>query len=343
MRPQNMWNHDVLAKAMHAIRAGGLTADMEHKLAMQFVMGGMAQKGQELESKRIAEVQEFTVAGDFPTPTAIVQEKFTELPDLDLGWRNIFVERDYTQVRTKSFSLRTLGSGLTFRKVTPLDSIEIQKVSGTELIVMMDRYAGSIGYDWSWFEDNDWYAVEDQTRDLISKSFDVQAAVIYGLLSASRADSDVAFQGSGATVTRDIDTINFAGDAILSSLKDKGMDVVGNPNLVVVAPLELRTRLLHAIRTGYLTTASASGGPTELTHSIQLVLTSKLTNQAGTAPLTDQYFVCLPGRKNVVGQRQRLAVFESQDILNATTNVAGHIRFGGAVGEPDQSRRCASS
>ena len=104
-------------------------------------------------------------------------------------------------------------------------------------------------------------------------------------------------------------------------------------------PIQLVARLQNALRVSLLE-SSAEGA---LNFNVELVITNKLKNQALDTAETSQYFVCLPGRKAKGGYRQELTLLAETDILAYAETVAAWGRYGGAVGDTDQFRRCATA
>lgn len=348
MRHKPLWDHEKLARDIATIKkAYSYKQDRIAAASKYFCMGieGILDDVLGPNGKVEGHVQAFTTHSDHPAQDSqVTLPAFHEIPDLDLGYQLVFDMQDRTDDATNgnSFKIPIITSGVTFRKHTALDAVDVFKSTGSEIIVMYDRFSGAVGMDLSWFFDNDFESIESQSVELVAASEDIAAEVGYALISATRPDSDVAWQSAGEDVTRDIATINFAGDSILASLRDQGMRVTGDPELVILAPSELRSRIIHAVSVGYPTT-QVTGGATALTYRVSVANTSKLTNLAGTAILTDQYFVCLPERKNKWGNRENFNAFEDMDILSFTKIISATRRFGAVIGETGQFRRCATA
>ena len=58
---------------------------------------------------------------------------------------------------------------------------------------------------------------------------------------------------------------------------------------------------------------------------------------------TDVYYVCLPGRKTKSGNRMNLTVESRYDLMSYSDIAVGWARFGAAIGETQQFRRCATA
>lgn len=294
-----------------------------------------------------AAVRRYTTASDFPTPVtgsdpARVIEAFHEVADIDIGFEQIFDIKDFSTSKVSGFDVFTVGSGLTFGLVNPGDKAKVFDITGTKVQTQFERFGGGLNFDRTWFDDEQWWNIEDQAMEFRNTWSSERAQRFYDLISASRADSDVAWQGVAAdtNASRDAQTINFAAAAIIDSLKDSGLDVATNSQFIVLTPIAQVARVNAAIR---MSANFGSIANQQIEFNVVSISTNKLKNFAGSAALTDQYFVCLPKRKAKGGFRQNLTIFSEFDILAYADTVAGWGRDAGIIGDVDQFRRCATS
>jgi hypothetical protein len=287
-----------------------------------------------------ARVQEFTTGADFPASAVEAIARFLQVDDPDLGWEQVFDVGDFTGTAKNGFELVDVSSGLSFRAIAPGEKAEVFKVSGDKITVNFDLYGGALGWSKLWFDDQEYWKIEDAAKEFRAKWYAIKAQAHYDLISQSRADSDVSWQGgvSDTKAVRDAETINFACASIVQELQGKGLEVNTNSRFVVVAPLQLMGRVRNA-----LNLSLDRGGATELNFNVGLAVTTRLKNHALTAAETAQYFVALPGRKLKSGNRMELTVLSETDILAYAETVAGWGRYGAVVGEEGQLRRCATS
>lgn len=310
--------------------------------AVQYFMDRPRVAGQEIRAR----VQEFTTPGDFPTDAVEAIARYHQVDDPDTGWQEVFDVIDFTGTRKNSFDLLDVASGLSFRAVKPGEKAEVYKVSGKKVTVDFDLFGGALGWSKLWFDDEEYWKIEDVAREFRAKWFANQAQVHYDLLSAARLDSDLAWQGETEDLkeTRDAETINSACAAILADMQGKGFDVNANSTFVIVTPVQLLARLRNALRLTLLGNVSGGiGEGSSVNFNIRLVVTTRLKNQDLTAAETSQYLVALPGRKIKSGNRMDLTVLSETDVLAYAETTAGWGRYGAIVGEADQLRRCATS
>ena len=328
------------------------------RMAYRHIMAGIQSAGRTEEratrkALKSGGVAELTSHTDMPNPTGDVIERIHQTTPIDLGYESVFRMRDYRNTRDSHMSVVNVTSGLTFRRVEPMDEVELARVTGSETVTRFDRYIGAVKYDLSWWEDRKFWDIEDQTRELISKSNAIQSALYYGLISASRGDDDVALNVNDANsdLVNDVMTINAACAEIVAALDTQGIEVGPQEQFVIVCPTGgTWVRVLNAVgATVGSTGGGASGtgagtGGTSVKYPISAVVpTTYLTNEAGTAAETDQYFVILPGREIVGGIRVDLQVYEQVKPLSATLEVVGHKRFGGMITNTERLRRCTTA
>jgi len=292
------------------------------------------------ELKR-AKVTEYTTRGDVPESASDAVAAFYEAPEADFGYERVFDIIDFTSTRKNGFDIVTVGAGLTFAPVKPGEKARVYKLTGDKITVDFHRYGGALQWDKTWFDDAEFWNIEEATRQFRNRWYSDRAQVFYDLVSASRPDSDVAWQGDAGDpkAVRDAETINRACSEIISALADNGYDVTPQSRFVVVAPVQLMARMQNALRVSMLD----SGAESQLNFNVELVVTNKLRNQALDSTETSRYFVCLPGRKAKGGYRQELTLLAETDILAYAETVAAWGRYGGAVGDSEQFRRCATS
>lgn len=289
-------------------------------------------------------VQMFTTASDFPVPAKNLVDAFKQMPDMDIGWQAAFKMLTPAQLAGKSnFTISDATSGLSFAPVLPGGRANVFKVTGSEVTVPLELYGGALGFDKRWLDDGEFWKATDAAADFRAKYSRDQAQVAYDLISASRADSDVAFASTGTVAEKDAATINAAATEIIKGLENQGLDVNVNSPLVIIAPIDLASRIKNALRIT-LDATSRGGEGQEVNFTINSAMfTTKLKNQALDTALTASYFVVLPGRKNQWGNRMDLTIMSETDILAYAETVAGWGRYGGAIGETGQLRRCATS
>lgn len=281
-----------------------------------------------------AALQQFTTKGDFPAEILQVLEKFHATPDWDNGFEQVFDIRDFTSSNVSGFDILDVESGLTFAKVPVGDKIKVFKMSGAKTSVGFDRYGGGLNWDRTWFDDKQYWTIEDTAIAFRNKAYASRAANFYALIEAI-SDQDLAWQGvtADSQAVRDAKTINKAALDILTAVKDKGYGVNANTQLILLAPLALMSRVNAALA---VVNQAFAGAPRTVAFTIKPVYSLMLT-------ATTKFTVCLPGKKTKGGYRMDLTLFNLFDPLAYADTVAGWMRYGGAIGDTDQFKVCATA
>jgi hypothetical protein len=129
---------------------------------------------------------------------------------------------------------------------------------------------------------------------------------------------------------RDAATLNLAAQTILLATQASGYGISAqNVSFVILAPLQLRGRIKRALGVNY----DVQGPIPVIDWNFSTVITSMLT-------VTDHYWVILPKRKIVGGDRLNLETYSNFDMLSRTESAAGWMAFAGAVADIAQMERC---
>lgn len=287
-----------------------------------------------------AAIQAYTMKGDFPAEVLNVIQKYHITPTWDDGWREIFNIMDFTGTSESGFKIATVESGLTFRKVTPGDKVDIFKMAGSEVEVTFDTYGAALGWHKEWFDDKKWWNIEDTTLEFQSKAYSSRAQNFYNLIDAVPSTYNVAWQAVTGSVPntaenyvaiRDMNTIQAACQQILLALKDAGMDVNAKSQFIILAPIQLMTRITRAL--GVLN-GMISGQLPGVLYNVRVIWTMMLS-------ASDKYYVILPKRKMQGGIREDLTMYADFDIMTRSEVVAAYMRYGGGIGEIKQIARCS--
>lgn len=300
-------------------------------------------------------VQEMTGKGDFPDISELfVQPPFIQEDPFDEAWRLFFdmTGRDPDMFNKEGFKIKDVGNGLTFAKVLEGEKANVYKFSGAEATVLYDLYGGALEWSRKWADDEDWMSISEAIRQARNAYMRDRSQAFYDLISASRADSDVSWGGaSGQTLAiRDANTINAAASAIIVDIDDKGLNVNSNTPFVLSAPIQLKDRIMAALRnlqswtvSGAAGTSAGGQGSGQVEYNITPSFTTMLKNQALSSAETAKYFVAVPGRQIKGGIRKQLELDTENNLLAYATTLAGWGRFGGGIGETGQLRRCATA
>ncbi|MCX5657918.1 MAG: hypothetical protein NTZ48_06850 [Candidatus Omnitrophica bacterium] len=298
-------------------------------------------KAPDRELKLKAALQHFATKGDFPAEVLQILEKFHATPSYDLGYEQIFDIRDYVGTKESGFELLDVSSGLTFAKIPTGGKAKVFKFTGDKTTVYFDRYGGGLEWDKTLFDDGKYWTLEDNAIAFRNKAYSSRAQAFYDLIDAVSSTKNIAWQAatpsSVATsnenynAIRDINTINASCLAILKALKDDGVGATPNSPFIILAPVDLKSRISRALG---LVQQAYAGSERHLAYTITPIWTLMLS-------ATDKFYVIFPKAKMKGGYRMDLTLLSNTDILAYAETVAGWMRFGGAIGDQDQVRRCS--
>jgi len=288
-------------------------------------------------------MQQFATLNDFPATAKEVIDKYHELAVYDNGFEQIFNMRDYTGSRRDGFSIDTIQSGLTFRKMLTGEKLHVYQMSGEREFIYFDYYGGALGWDRKLFENQDWWQLEENAIEFRNEAYRIRAATFYALIEAvgtAAGWTDIGWQASPDTLVvgtrgyqaqRDAATMNLAAQTILLACQASGYGISAeNVSFIILAPIQLRARVKRALGISYDTADRTSP---VIDYRFSTVISTMLA-------VTDHYWVILPKRKIVGGDRLNLETYSEFDMLSRTDSAAGWMAFAGGIGDTDQMERC---
>jgi hypothetical protein len=288
-----------------------------------------------------AALQAFATSGDFPTSVLEVLAKYQQLTYFDTGYEEIFNMIDMRGSRRNGFELLDVEDGLTFALVPEGAKAKLYKFSGAKATVTLDMYGGGLGWSRRLFDDEEYWNVENSAIAFRNKAYSSKAQDFYDLIEATAATYDLAWQAvtpAGVANTdkdynaiRDINTINKACENILGRVNTLGFGVTPNSEFIILAPIQMKTRLPRALG---IVQQPFAGSVGFAAYNTRIVWTMMLT-------ATDKYYVILPKNKLVGANRMDLTIFGQFDPLSYSDIAVGWQRYGGAVGELKQIVRCS--
>ena len=293
------------------------------------------------DSKLYAAMQHFTTKGDFPAEIIQVIEKYHATNDYDLGYEQIFDIRDFTGTQESGFDILDVEDGLTFSEVPVGAKAKVYGMSGAKVNVPFVRYGGGLNWDRTLIDDRQYWQLEDNAIAFRNKAAYKKAKTHYELIEAVGATYDVAWQAPVPAALpntdrqynaiRDAETMNKAAENIVTDLKDSGLGVNMGSEMLVLVPYQLKGRIERALA---VKAEGFAASPNQVNYILRPVYTTMLD-------VSDKYYVILPGRKLKGGNRQDLTIFGEFDILAYADTSVGWMRFGAAIGEAKQVRRCS--
>ena len=288
------------------------------------------------------QAQAFATSQDFPSSVLEVLDKYHQTLYFDTGWEQVFKMISLRNSNRDSFDILDVISGLRFNKVPEGAKAKVYKMSGKKVTVTTDMYAAGLGWSRRLFMNKEYWTIEDNAIEFRNKAFESKAQDHYDLIEAVGATYDLAWEAVTGSVPntnenyvpiRDINTINKACENILIRLQDLGMSVTPSSEFLIVSPIQNVGRIKRAIGMVQQPFASST---VQLNYNVRAVYTLMFTN-------TSDYYVILPGQKIQSATRMDLTVFSDFDIEAFADIAVGWQWYGGAIGEPKQIVRCATS
>ena len=296
---------------------------------------------------RKAGITEFTSSQNFPDSVLEIVDKFhIDIAELDTGYEAAFDSIDLTNVKTGSFTVRSSQSGLTFKKVRDGDKARIYSVSGGEVTVSLNLYGGALQWLKTWFDDGEWWTIEDNALEFRRKWFEEKAVLFYDMIQSLSQTYNTVYTSLATTTTdKDRYTINDAAYTLINRHRDTGLGVTAGTPLILYTDLSMKHRVEMALNPARTLTVSGVG----LSYNITPIYTSyldwttvnddgatKWTGDAGSSkPLG---YLTIPGRKNKIGNRMDLTLLAETDILAFAETVAGWGRYGAYLNETQWQR-----
>ena len=285
------------------------------------------------EKLRKAQIQAFTIVGDFPPSVLEVYEKFHLTTDFDIGYEEIFNVRDYSASKRAGFDILDVQSGLVFERILPGLKANVFEASGEKVHCYFDYYAGALGWHRQLFDDEEYWTIEDNAIEFRNKAYSARAAIFYALLEAvSTAKGCCSVVPSNcvdcqADAFSIANSLNLAAQTILVNNRNKGYGLAPQTTqLIVLTPIQM----LGRVKAGVNVTTQHYPTSEKVANFNFRIIPSLMLGSA------NRVYVILPKRKLVAGYRMDLTLFSTFDILSYTDTQAGWLRFGGCVADTDQ-------
>lgn len=305
---------------------------------------------------RRAGIREFTTTENFPDSILKMIDKYhIDVSEIDTFYENAFDIVDLTQNPTSSFTIRDVSSGLTFARVKDGMKAKVYSVAGSQVTIPIDLYGAALDWLKTWFDDQEWWTIEDNVTEFRRKWYESKATIMYSLIQAltNSATYNVPYDTTaGATVVeKDVYTINAAALDLIQALSSAGFGVTASTPLVMLVPLAQKARVERAFSGTIL--ANNTGG-IKPSYSITPYYTGGLTHAqfggTGGADWVGQVidntvplgYLTVPGRKNKLVNRMDLTILAETDILAFAETVAGWGRYGAYLNEAQWRRVLAA-
>lgn len=278
--------------------------------------------------------QKYTTPSDTPTLSStaarITSYFHSNMPEIDLGWTNLFTYIDLRGAVQTSFDILDTNAGITFEQKAPGEEVKVRRnITESKTQVPYVTYADGIGILDDWLRFQQFWNVEQAVVEFRAKAWDKQAEIHYGLLTAQGAGIDVAFD------TDDTKTFNKAAAAIFRAVRASGYGVGTNAGLWIVTSPEQKGRILKMLEA---TQGSLIVGYNQNAQPISYNVAGVISTTYVTAADTGYYLV-LPGRKAQRANWMDLSIESSRDIYKRAMDWVGTMQFNAAIGDTAQVRR----
>jgi hypothetical protein len=247
----------------------------------------------------------------------------------DRGYEALFDEIDMRASTNTTFDILDVTGGVTFyQQVLGEDAKLSDLPTSAKTAVGFLRFIGGFPILDDWLRFNQFYKIEELTRDTIARWYDKKASIFYGLVAALGAGINQAFS------TDDVTTINNACSQIVTDMAAAGYVVDENASFTLTCHPTLKARMMKALSAAFLMPNSNNN---QIVFNVNaLVTTTKLANTS--------YYISLPGVKNLRGEWEELNARPAE--RSELKLGADHIwtgAYNGVIAETKQHRRCSLS
>lgn len=254
----------------------------------------------------------------------------TNMPELDIGWTNLFQTVDLRGSNQDSFEIIDTNAGIAYEQYAPGAKIKIRReFSEAKATVKYLTFGDGIGILDDWLRFQRFWNIEQVVSESRAKAWDKQAELHYGLFTALGAGVNQAF------ATDDTQTFNAAAAKIIRDIHGQGYGVGQNAQFWILCAPEHVGRILKMLeaRSGSnLVAYNTNAQP--LAYSVAGVIASPYVPANSTG-----YYLVLPGRKIQRGVWKDLTVESDRDIYSRAQDWVFHMQFNAAIGNSAQVRR----
>lgn len=327
--------------AVRAALRRGRSVSASDTAAIRDAVNQFLQRSPERVSKLKAAAT--STSEDFPTSKLPLWRTFQEGQYYDDAWERVFDVIDFSDTPRNGFEILDIEDGLTFKKVPEGQKAQVYKVAGEKTVVEFDMYGGGLGWSKKLIDDKEYWSLEHAMTAFRNKWYAARAKTAYALLEAVSSAYDITWQPPvpsamleadvSYAAVRDIETINAACYAILTAVKDKGYQLGPDASFVLLYPFALHGRIQRAL--GVLN-AGTAGTFKGVQYTIEAIPTLNLSSESA-------YYIALPKNKLIWGDRMPLSVFDKFEPASYSVTQYAWGRYGGAIGDSNQIRRCATS
>lgn len=254
----------------------------------------------------------------------------TNMPEVDLGWQNLFTALDLRGSNQDQFDITTTNAGISWAQIKPGGAVNPRReITEWQTNVPYLTFAAGLGLLDDWLRFQKFWRVEEAVAEFRATGFDKQAELHYGLFTALSSGVNESF------ATDDTQTFNNAASSILRNVRSSGYAVGQSARFWILTPPEKLgriLRMLEATQGSGIVANQASVQP--IAYSVAGVIASTHIPAASTG-----YYLVLPGRKIQRGTWLDLSVESKRDIYTRAEDMVGTQQFNAIIGDSNQVRR----
>ena len=238
-----------------------------------------------------------------------------DVGDMDMGWALAFDEVDLTGTPRASFDIVGHTTGFSFRRVPDGHRAEIHGVAGSRVNIPIDTYGGGLGFLQNWFDDQEWWNVEDAANTFRYQESEQKATLHYGLISAVTDTITYDTTGDNATQKDAISIFKAAAECIVDN-RATGLGISAQTPFLLYTHINNWARVLKAL---------AAVVP-DTSQKIQPVNVRVVPTTFVSASYLG--WIGAPGRKSKYGRRLNMEVLEDFDLTMRGRDLVGWYRYG---------------
>lgn len=284
-------------------------------------------------------IQNFVSQDNFLAPRVDVGRILEKQKWLDEGWQAFYDVVDTTGSTNDTFTIKNFdGTAITFTKREEGEETRVYEVSDSDVTFHTPEYSAGMEFSYRAIEHNDFFNIARTANAFSRAAFQRRHRSFYNLISAARADEDVAYDDTdGATqIAKDVNTIDAGISEMLEGLEDTEVDITPESTIILLTTPARAQRAKRAVAAMVAdTTADTSND-----YDIKIVNSLNFKVNDLSARDNDSWMIGMPGFNNVAAIHMNPIAMSQLNPSKRGETVYMHQSFGGAV-DIRQFRRLA--
>lgn len=274
-------------------------------------------------------IENFVSQDNFVAPRGDIGRVLDKVKWLDEGWQAVFDVIDTTGSTKDTVTIKNIdGTAITFTEREEGEETRVYEVSDSDATFHTPEYSAGMEFSYRALEHQEFYSIAKSADAFSRAAFQRRHRHFYNLISATRADSDVAYDTLGSTtIAKDVNTIDAGISEMLEALEDTEVDVTPDSTIIMYATPKTFRRAQRALAANVAdTTADTSND-----YDVLLVNTLNLKNQALTAKANTKWMLGIAGFNNLGAIHMNPTAMTELNPSKRGETVYLHMSFGGAV------------